>query len=308
MPTPPFDDVSLAAPVMPAAPRSWMPTTRPASRISRQASISRFSSNGSPTCTLGRLSSSPSSPKPADASTLAPPMPSRPVDEPNSTARLPTPDARASTRRSVGSDAEAEHVDERVVLIGGIEHGLTTDGGHADGVAISGNPGHDAFGDPPAAGVVQRAEPQRVHERDRAGPDGEDIAEDAADAGGGALVGLDGRRVVVALDAEGGRDAVADVDDPGALARARRARAAPRWAGGAGGSGTTCRSSAPTTSPRTWPARGGWAAARGSRAMAAASSSVSPRARWSGASAAGAARRAIGAAYAAASGGPDTAK
>ena len=30
-------------------------------------------------------------------------MPSRPVDEPNSTVRLPTPDARASTSRSVGS-------------------------------------------------------------------------------------------------------------------------------------------------------------------------------------------------------------
>ena len=46
MPTPPFDDVSLAAPVMPAAPRSWIPTTNPASRISRHASMRRFSSNG----------------------------------------------------------------------------------------------------------------------------------------------------------------------------------------------------------------------------------------------------------------------
>ena len=41
--------------------------------------------------------------KPADASTLAPPMPSRPVDEPSSTARLPTPSALASTSRSTGS-------------------------------------------------------------------------------------------------------------------------------------------------------------------------------------------------------------
>ena len=121
-----------------------------------------------------------------------------------------------------GEHAEAEHVDEGVVLIGGIEDGLTTDGRHADRVAISGNTGHHAFGDPAAAGVVQRTKSQRIHEGDRPGSHREHIAEDPADAGGGALVGLDGGRVVVALDAEGGRDAVADVDDPGALARAHQ--------------------------------------------------------------------------------------
>ena len=81
-------------------------------------------------------------------------------------------------------------------------------------------PRHDTFGDPAAAGVVERPEPQRVHDGDRPGAHGEDVAQDAADAGGRALVGLDGGRVVVALDADGGGDAVADVDDAGALARA----------------------------------------------------------------------------------------
>src|SRR6266550_269092 len=57
MPTPPRDAVSLVAHVSPAPPRSWMPTTRPASYRARHASISRFSSNGSPTCTLGRFDS-----------------------------------------------------------------------------------------------------------------------------------------------------------------------------------------------------------------------------------------------------------
>ncbi len=51
--------VSLVAQVSPAPPRSWMPTTRPASSSTRHASISRFSSKGSPTWTLGRLASSP---------------------------------------------------------------------------------------------------------------------------------------------------------------------------------------------------------------------------------------------------------
>jgi hypothetical protein len=47
------DAVSLVAHVRPAPPRSWMPTTRPASSRARHASISRFSSKGSPTCTAG---------------------------------------------------------------------------------------------------------------------------------------------------------------------------------------------------------------------------------------------------------------
>ncbi len=69
----------------------------------------RFSSKGSPTCTLGRLVSSafpsvvPSWPaKPAEASTLTPPMPSRPVLLPSSTARFPGPDAEPRTSRSTG--------------------------------------------------------------------------------------------------------------------------------------------------------------------------------------------------------------
>jgi hypothetical protein len=58
------------------------------------ASISSFSANGSPTWTLGRLDGS-WSPNVAEASTDAPPIPSRPVAEPYSTTRLPTPSAAA---------------------------------------------------------------------------------------------------------------------------------------------------------------------------------------------------------------------
>ena len=98
--------VSLVAHDRPAPPRSWMPTTRPASRSSRQASISRFSSYGSEIWMLGRFVDWPAasaSAKPAEASTLTPPIPSRPVAEPSSTARFPTPDAEESTRREIGS-------------------------------------------------------------------------------------------------------------------------------------------------------------------------------------------------------------
>ena len=69
-------------------------------------------------------------------------------------------------------------------------------------------------------GVVERAEAQRIHQRDRAGAHREDVADDAADAGRRTLVRLDRRRVVVALDADRDRETVADVDDTGALTRA----------------------------------------------------------------------------------------
>ena len=69
-------------------------------------------------------------------------------------------------------------------------------------------------------GGVERAEAQRVHHRDRPGAHGEDVADDAADAGRRALVGLDVRRVVVRLDLERDGVALADVDDAGVLADA----------------------------------------------------------------------------------------
>ena len=94
MPVPPRSAVSHVAQVMPAAPRSWIETTRPFAISSRVASMSSFSANGSPTWTDGRLDGS-WSPNVALASTDAPPMPSRPVAEPYRTTRLPGPSAEA---------------------------------------------------------------------------------------------------------------------------------------------------------------------------------------------------------------------
>ncbi len=67
--------------VSPAAPMSWMPTITPVRIASRHASIRHFSVKGSPTCTVGRLASLSAS-NSAEASRLAPWMPSRPVFEP----------------------------------------------------------------------------------------------------------------------------------------------------------------------------------------------------------------------------------
>jgi hypothetical protein len=77
MPSPPLSPISTAEQVSPAAPISWIEITAPLSISSRHASSRRFSVNGSPTCTVGRFSSSVSS-NSADAM-VAPPTPSRPV-------------------------------------------------------------------------------------------------------------------------------------------------------------------------------------------------------------------------------------
>ncbi len=75
-------------------------------------------------------------------------------------------------------------------------------------------------GDRAPEGEAGVAEAQSVEERDRPRAHGDDVAEDPADTGRGALERLDRGRMVVALDLEGDRLAVADVDDAGVLARA----------------------------------------------------------------------------------------
>ena len=77
IPQPPRAAISNEEEVRPAAPMSWMATMQSWPISSRQASISSFSVNGSPTWTVGRLASL-SSENSADAM-VAPWMPSRPV-------------------------------------------------------------------------------------------------------------------------------------------------------------------------------------------------------------------------------------
>ena len=69
---------------------------------------------------------------------------------------------------------------------------------------------------------VELAEAQRVEHGDRPRAHREDVAQDAAHAGGRALERLDRARVVVRLDLEGHREAVAHVHHAGVLARAHQ--------------------------------------------------------------------------------------
>ncbi len=74
-----------------------------------------------------------------------------------------------------------------------------------------------------------RTEAQRIHDGDRTCAHGEDIAQNAAHAGCGALERFDKRRVVVGFDLEGTSPAVADVDNAGILAWSLHHPAAMGW-------------------------------------------------------------------------------
>ena len=94
--------ISASDDASPAAPQSCSDSTRPRSTSSRLTSASFLPVNGSPIWTVGRLSAS-SSPSSALASTLAPPMPSRPVVAPKRTTALPARPPAAVCTRSAGS-------------------------------------------------------------------------------------------------------------------------------------------------------------------------------------------------------------
>jgi hypothetical protein len=101
-----------------------------------------------------------------------------------------------------------------------VESEFSADGRYAEAVAVAADSGDDALHEAAGFGVVGRTKAERVHGGDRAGPHGEDVAQDPADAGRGALIGLDVRGMVVALHLEDQRLAVADVDDSGVFAGA----------------------------------------------------------------------------------------
>ena len=109
-----------------------------------------------------------------------------------------------------GQKADAHRVDERIGGVVAVERAFTADGGHADAVAVVRDPG-DGLPEVP----VRRAEAETVEQRHRPRAHRHDVAEDAADAGGGALKRLDGGRVVVRLDLERDGETVAEVEHAG---------------------------------------------------------------------------------------------
>src|SRR5690625_1035157 len=111
-----------------------------------------------------------------------------------------------------------ERVDERIVLVGGVEYEFTADIGYAQGVAVVGEARNSALEHPGGIGVVNFAHPKLVHNRDRARAHGNNVAHDPANAGGCALEWLNITGTVVGLDFERHGPAIANVDDTCVLA------------------------------------------------------------------------------------------
>src|ERR1051326_2715939 len=110
-----------------------------------------------------------------------------------------------------------------MAVVARLKEGLSADGGDAEAVSVVGDAGDHSGDDALVAGavfgIVERAEAERVHHGDGAGAHGKNVAQNAADPGGGALEGLDKAGVIVGLDLEGDDIAAANIDDAGILAR-----------------------------------------------------------------------------------------
>jgi hypothetical protein len=114
--------------------------------------------------------------------------------------------------------ADAHGVHQRVSGVPRGEADLTAERRHPDAVAVVAHAAHDPGEEIPVPGKVERAEAQAVEDRDGASAHGEDVAQNAADSGRGALVWLDRRGMIVRLDLEGHRPAVRQAQDAGVLA------------------------------------------------------------------------------------------
>src|SRR5205085_6052262 len=135
----------------------------------------------------------------------------RGAEEEDEAPRPARPCARDALARE---EADAHRVHEAVLRVDGIEDRLAAHGRDADAVAVVADPGDGA-----AEREARLAEAEAVEERDRPRTHRDDVAKDPADTGRGALERLDGGRVVVALDLEGHRLTVTEVDHARVLAR-----------------------------------------------------------------------------------------
>ncbi len=132
--------------------------------------------------------------------------------------RVPGAGGAGPDQLVLAQQAHAHRVDEGIPLVGGLEGDVARHGGDADAVAVVADAAHHALHQVALPVALQGAEAERVEHGDGTGAHGEDVAQDAAHAGGGALVGLHGRRVVVRFHLEGDGPALADPDDAGVFA------------------------------------------------------------------------------------------
>jgi len=100
--------------------------------------------------------------------------------------------------------ADTHRVDEWVAAVARAEVHLAPQRGHADAVAV--------------VALIERSEAQAVEQRHRPGAHREHVAQNAADAGRGPLIGLDRGGVVMGLNFEGDRPPARQPQHSGVLA------------------------------------------------------------------------------------------
>ncbi len=107
----------------------------------------------------------------------------------------------------VSKNTQREDVDQRIAVIAGLKDAFAANGGDAETIAVMRDATDDAFENSAiaiaAGGIVKRTEADGVEHGDGARAHGEDVTQNAADAGGRALERLDETGVVVRLDLEG---------------------------------------------------------------------------------------------------------
>ena len=129
--------------------------------------------------------------------------------------RIARPPRRGAHRLACLDDTGGHGIDQNIVVVAGHEVHFAADGGYAKTVAVVAD-ALDHAGDEvfhPVSG--RRTETQAVERGDGSGAHGKNIAVNAAHAGRRALVGLDGRGVVMAFDLEHTAQSVANVHQPG---------------------------------------------------------------------------------------------
>ncbi len=105
-----------------------------------------------------------------------------------------------------------------VAVVARVKPDRAADRRNAEGISIAADAGDDAGDECARFRMLRIAEAKRVEAGDRPRAHGEDVAQNAADAGRGPLIGLDEGGVIVAFHLEDAGEAVADVDDAGVLA------------------------------------------------------------------------------------------
>ena len=118
------------------------------------------------------------------------------------------------------ADADRHGIDQIVAVVARVKAHRAAHRRHAEGVAVAADAGDHAGNEMPGLGMLGIAEGKGVEAGDRPRAHGEHVAQNSADAGCRALIGLDVTRVVVALHLEHASEPIADVDDAGILARA----------------------------------------------------------------------------------------